>query len=360
MSEAHPDVHELLLLSGFSAEALQSLSFAARQSLELVFSESSETVIAKQVSAAAEEPTGDPPVGSPVGLASWIVDRAGIGPNEIGHVSSTELRNMAAVVVEAAVEQAPSTGEQSEEVPGLLTLLFLREGFEGSQKIEPDMREDTLRADARQIAEQIQAVKQALGGNALRAKIEQGRTVQTPAPAAPPPDEVLPKPRPKSKSNRMPKFVYGEEVVFARRILRGPRKGWWNGAACKGSDPEPYFVEGAAQNSVAALCRHCPVMLDCRLDALQNYEEFGVWGGWTEYSRRAWMQYVTANWGNLASWAEDIIGQWQAAQAKSAASGQARPATPKSKKPAKGRRTPPNSAGDPEIPAQYTSATFRA
>jgi len=37
----------------------------------------------------------------------------------------------------------------------------------------------------------------------------------------------------------------------------------------------------------AVICRHCPVVAECRVEALDNRNEFGVWGGMTERERRA-------------------------------------------------------------------------
>ncbi len=45
---------------------------------------------------------------------------------------------------------------------------------------------------------------------------------------------------------------------------------WTARAACKGTDPDELFVQGAAQNRAKLICR-----------------EFGVWGGMTERERRA-------------------------------------------------------------------------
>src|ERR1017187_674364 len=62
---------------------------------------------------------------------------------------------------------------------------------------------------------------------------------------------------------------------------------WTARAACKGTDPDELFVQGAAQNRAKAICRGCPVRTECRADALDNRIEFGVWGGMTERERRA-------------------------------------------------------------------------
>lgn len=72
-----------------------------------------------------------------------------------------------------------------------------------------------------------------------------------------------------------------------------PRRssGWvpdWSGrAACRTTDPDELFVQGAAQNRAKAVCTGCPVRTECLGDALDNRIEFGVWGGMTERERRA-------------------------------------------------------------------------
>ena len=57
---------------------------------------------------------------------------------------------------------------------------------------------------------------------------------------------------------------------------------WTARAACKGTDPDELFVQGAAQNRAKLICRGCPVRTECLADALDNRIEFGVWGGMTE------------------------------------------------------------------------------
>ena len=66
-----------------------------------------------------------------------------------------------------------------------------------------------------------------------------------------------------------------------------PGDDWAVRAACRGTDPDTLFVQGAAQNRVKTLCSGCPVRLECLADALDNRVEFGVWGGLTERERRA-------------------------------------------------------------------------
>ncbi|MDN6620117.1 MAG: WhiB family transcriptional regulator, partial [Corynebacterium variabile] len=42
---------------------------------------------------------------------------------------------------------------------------------------------------------------------------------------------------------------------------------WITQAHCRNVDPEELFVRGAAQRKAVAICRHCPVVLQCRADA---------------------------------------------------------------------------------------------
>lgn len=65
------------------------------------------------------------------------------------------------------------------------------------------------------------------------------------------------------------------------------RLAWTAQAMCRSIDPDELFVRGAAQRKAANICRHCPVMMECAADALDNKVEFGVWGGLTERQRRA-------------------------------------------------------------------------
>ena len=62
---------------------------------------------------------------------------------------------------------------------------------------------------------------------------------------------------------------------------------WTAKAACRESNPDELFVQGAAQNLAKRRCQGCPVRAECLADALDNRVEFGVWGGMTERERRA-------------------------------------------------------------------------
>ena len=80
------------------------------------------------------------------------------------------------------------------------------------------------------------------------------------------------------------------------------RQEWVTRAKCRDIDPDELFVRGAAQRQAAVICRHCPVVLQCRADALDNRVEFGVWGGLTERERRA----LVRRYPTVSSWREAL------------------------------------------------------
>jgi WhiB family redox-sensing transcriptional regulator len=78
-------------------------------------------------------------------------------------------------------------------------------------------------------------------------------------------------------------------------------------AACRTTDPDELFVQGAAQNRAKVICRACPIRTECLADALDNRIEFGVWGGMTERERRALLRRrpEVGNWHQLLTRARD-------------------------------------------------------
>ena len=80
---------------------------------------------------------------------------------------------------------------------------------------------------------------------------------------------------------------------------------WSRKAACKNTDPDVLFVQGAAQNRVKVICANCTVRTECLADALDNNIEFGVWGGMTERQRRALLKQHP----DVVSWAEFFAAQ---------------------------------------------------
>lgn len=73
---------------------------------------------------------------------------------------------------------------------------------------------------------------------------------------------------------------------------------WTAYAACRRSNPDDLFVQGAAQNRAKVVCGGCIVRTECLADALDNRVEFGVWGGMTERERRALLRRRP----NVTSW----------------------------------------------------------
>jgi WhiB family redox-sensing transcriptional regulator len=82
---------------------------------------------------------------------------------------------------------------------------------------------------------------------------------------------------------------------------------WTSRAACKDTDPDELFVQGAAQNRAKLICRGCSVRTECLADALDNRIEFGVWGGMTERERRALLRRRpdVTSWRELLEQARD-------------------------------------------------------
>lgn len=95
------------------------------------------------------------------------------------------------------------------------------------------------------------------------------------------------------------------EFAGSEDIVGEARQEWVSLARCREIDPDDLFVHGAAQRQVAVICRHCPVVLQCRADALDNRVEFGVWGGMTERQRRSLLRQYP----NVESWADFFAKQ---------------------------------------------------
>ena len=62
---------------------------------------------------------------------------------------------------------------------------------------------------------------------------------------------------------------------------------WQRDAACAELDPDIFFPErGGSSKAARAVCARCPVVEDCLTYALENREEYGIWGGTSERERR--------------------------------------------------------------------------
>ncbi|QGU03335.1 WhiB family transcriptional regulator [Corynebacterium comes] len=98
--------------------------------------------------------------------------------------------------------------------------------------------------------------------------------------------------------------VWGEPAAAVERRFSEEPGEWIADARCRQGDPDALFVRGGQQREAVAICRPCPVLHKCRAEALDNREEFGVWGGLTERQRRAllrqnpqvdnWADYLAA------------------------------------------------------------------
>lgn len=70
---------------------------------------------------------------------------------------------------------------------------------------------------------------------------------------------------------------------------------WRAKAECAGLDTELFYRQGRCPEAVA-VCHTCPVMWQCRYDALEHLDvdQYGVQGGLEAYERkrlrRAWLQ----------------------------------------------------------------------
>lgn len=62
---------------------------------------------------------------------------------------------------------------------------------------------------------------------------------------------------------------------------------WQVHARCTDVDPEIFFPErGGSSKAARAVCSGCVVRAQCLEYALNNKEQFGIWGGTSERERR--------------------------------------------------------------------------
>lgn len=82
---------------------------------------------------------------------------------------------------------------------------------------------------------------------------------------------------------------------------------WGGRGACRTVDPDTLFVQGQEQNKAKSVCLGCQVRTECLAHALDNREEFGVWGGMTERERRALLRRrpTVTSWRRLLETARD-------------------------------------------------------
>lgn len=83
---------------------------------------------------------------------------------------------------------------------------------------------------------------------------------------------------------------------------------WWmaDGACVTEGDLDAMFpVRADDQRAAAQLCKSCPVVRECLAHALDNDEQYGVWGGRTERERRALLKRHPG----IRSWARVFLGR---------------------------------------------------
>lgn len=63
---------------------------------------------------------------------------------------------------------------------------------------------------------------------------------------------------------------------------------WRQQAECLGVDPALFFAERGDDTAMAKwICSGCPVRDTCLQEAIDNLEQFGIWGGYSPRERRA-------------------------------------------------------------------------
>jgi WhiB family redox-sensing transcriptional regulator len=94
---------------------------------------------------------------------------------------------------------------------------------------------------------------------------------------------------------------------------------WLDRGACRTSNPDDLFVQGAAQHQAKVVCQSCVVKTECLADALDNEITYGVWGGMTERERRALLKRRpnVKSWRRLLEAARDEHAQATTAPATS-------------------------------------------
>ncbi|UCR74434.1 WhiB [Mycobacterium phage Ritam007] len=74
------------------------------------------------------------------------------------------------------------------------------------------------------------------------------------------------------------------------------RHAWRDKAVCAQTDPEVFFPEnGVNATSAKKICKDCEVRAQCLQWALENDEQFGVFGGLSPHERRPLRKAVKAS-----------------------------------------------------------------
>lgn len=87
------------------------------------------------------------------------------------------------------------------------------------------------------------------------------------------------------------------------RALPGPAVDVWDwqrSGACRDHDPAIFFhpdgergrARASRERAAKRVCERCPVLWQCRRQALATQEPYGVWGGLTERERAAIIRHA--------------------------------------------------------------------
>lgn len=70
---------------------------------------------------------------------------------------------------------------------------------------------------------------------------------------------------------------------------------WMSSGLCAETDPEEFYPErGGSTARAKQLCASCPVQLACLTYALDNNEQWGVWGGMSVKDRAKLLRKASA------------------------------------------------------------------
>lgn len=113
------------------------------------------------------------------------------------------------------------------------------------------------------------------------AAIAQRRTPSAPKPSYLPADHEGGATLAKSLSERASSMVLSLTLAFEGE------EAWRHRARCLDADPGIFFPEkGGSSKEAKRICDQCPSKEACLAYALENEEQFGIWGGLSENERR--------------------------------------------------------------------------
>lgn len=100
---------------------------------------------------------------------------------------------------------------------------------------------------------------------------------------------------------------------MSTRALRPPA--WTELAVCLEADPEAFFPgKGELTEPAKELCRSCEVRLDCLTFALESFEDYGIFGGFTAEGRARVRRQLRAGRSLAAVVADDDAAYYERAE----------------------------------------------